>query len=288
MTRRPAEAARYGGRPAAVLGALVFVAALGVTASLGAALPGERGGGEAVRRPASASFQIAPNVPYDGRFTFVRLSYEMPLGRFGGGFGGRSGPCYGGPVAWLHDYPCAERNLAHVLREVTLVEPYPDGGNILALDDPELFKYPIAYMSEPGHWRPTDAEAAALRAYLLKGGFLIFDDFRGSDWYGFEAGIRKALPEAELMRLDGSEPIFSAFFQIAPLETITGPYGGGLPEWWGIYENNDRSRRLMVVASFNNDLGDYWEYSGTGWYPMDMTNEALKLGINYMIYGMVN
>lgn len=232
--------------------------------------------------------EVMPNVPYDGRFTFVRISYEMPLSRFGGGFRGRAGACYSGPIAWLHDYPCAERNLSHILDEVTSVVPYLEGGNIFSLDDPQLFKYPIAYMSEPGGWRATPREAAALREYLLKGGFMIFDDFGGRDWYPFEAGIKMALPEAELVRLDGSEPIFRSFFEIAPLETIAPPYRGGMPEWWGVYEDNDRSKRLMIVASFNNDLGDYWEYSGTGWYAMDMTNEALKIGVNYMIYAMLN
>jgi hypothetical protein len=232
--------------------------------------------------------QVMPNVPYDGRFTFVRLSYELPLSRFEGGFGGRSGACYSGRIAWLHDYPCAERNLSHILAELTAVRPYLDGGNILALDDPDLFKYPIAYMSEPGYWRPAQHEAAALREYLLKGGFIIFDDFGGRDWTAFEAGVRMALPEAELVRLDGSEPIFNSFFSIAPLESIGIPYRGGAAEWWGVYEDNDRSKRLMVVASYNNDLGDFWEYSGTGWYAMDMTNEALKVGVNYIIYAMVH
>jgi hypothetical protein len=227
-----------------------------------------------------------PNIPYDGRLTFVRLSYELPM-RFGFGGRGGGGRCYGGPIAWLHDYPCAERNLAHVLREVSLVQPYMEGGNIYEFGDPELFRFPIAYMSEPGYWRPTEQEARAFREYVLKGGFVIFDDFRGRDWYAFESAVLKALPEAQLVRLDGSEPIFRSFFEIESLEGFIPPYNSNRPEWWGVYEDNDRSKRLMIVASFNNDLGDYWEYSGTGWHALDMTNEALKLGINYMIYGML-
>jgi hypothetical protein len=230
--------------------------------------------------------ELMPNIPYDGRLTFVRLSYELPM-RFGFGGRGGGGRCYGGPIAWLHDYPCAERNLAHVLREVSLVRPYVEGGNIYEFGDPELFKFPIAYMSEPGYWRPTDQESNAFREYVLKGGFVIFDDFRGRDWYAFESAVLKALPEAQLVRLDGSEKIFRSFFEIESLENFIPPYNSNRPEWWGVFEGNDRSKRLMIVASFNNDLGDYWEYSGTGWHALDMTNEALKLGINYMIYGML-
>src|SRR5919112_541542 len=71
-----------------------------------------------------------------------------------------------------------------------------DGRRILTLDDPELFKYPIAFMWEPGFWALTDAEAASFRAYLLKGGFAIFEDFDGpSQWANFEGQIKRVLPE---------------------------------------------------------------------------------------------
>jgi hypothetical protein len=241
---------------------------------------------------AAAAQQFIPNVPYDGRFTFVRLRYEMPMsfgggGGGGGGFGGRG--CYSGSLAWLHDYPCAEQNFAALLRELTLLRPYMGGSNILDLDDPELFKFPVAYMSEPGRWFPNDREARALGDYLAKGGFIIFDDFGGGrDWQVFEAAFLKAVPNADFVRLDGSEPIFHNFFEIDDLENISPPYRGNQPEFLAVYEGNDRTKRILAIINFNNDLGDYWEYSGTGWYPVDMTNEAYKLGINYIIYSMTH
>jgi hypothetical protein len=262
-------------------GVILTAAVAGLAAASGAAVAVAGGAGDtAVQQPNA-------NTPYDGRFTFVRLSYETGMSGFRGGRGGfgRDG-CWGGDPPWMHDYPCAETNLASILSELSFIRPYRGGSNILSLGDPELFRYPVAYMSEPGYWRPTDREAAALREYLLKGGFVIFDDFRGRDWYPFEQGLKKALPDAELMRLDGSESIFHTFFEIESLENVVPPYGGQMPEWWGVFENNDRNARLMAVASFNNDLGDYWEYSGQGFYPIDMTNEAYKLGVNYIIYAM--
>jgi hypothetical protein len=261
-----------------VLAGIVVIGGLAATAALATTrIAGEDSGQE-----------LRPNTPYDGRFTFVRISYEHQgsLRRFGGGGYNREG-CWGGDPPWMHDYPCAESNLANILRELTLIRPYMNGSNVLALDDPELFKFPVAYMSEPGFWQPTAAQAAGLRAYLLKGGFIIFDDFRGPQhWRAMEAAFRLAMPDAEFVRLDGSEPIFNTFFEIESLENAVPSYGGARPEWWGVYENNDRSRRLIAVASYNNDLGDYWEYSGQGFYPIDLTNEAYKLGVNYMIYGM--
>ena len=112
----------------------------------------------------------APNTPYDGKFTFVRLQYGATLGGRGWGL-----------PPWAHDYPRAERNFMKILDELTGLNPFmgASGGNILTLGDPELFKYPFAYMSEPGFWTMTEQEMLTLRHYVEKGGFLIFDDFRG-------------------------------------------------------------------------------------------------------------
>jgi hypothetical protein len=264
--------------------AALALALLGVAAAAGAP------GGPALAGGAAARQELIPNVPYDGRFTFVRIRYETPMSF--GGFGDRGwrgSGCYGGSLQWLHDYPCAEQNFAALLRELTLIRPYMGGSNILDLDDPKLFKYPVAYMSEPGFWRPSEADARALREYLAKGGFIIFDDFRGPQhWRVFEDAFRRVLPDAEFVRLDGSEPIFHNFFEIEHLDGITPPYGGYEPEFLAVYEDNDRSRRMIAILNFNNDLGNYWEYSGTGFYPVDMTNEAYKLGINYIIYAMTH
>ena len=148
-------------------------------------------------------------VDYDGRFAFVRLRYHLGGGR--GGFGGfrREPP-------WAHDYPRADRHLMKILSEITLLRPHLDDSNIFTLDDPELHRYPVAYMSEPGYWTLNDAEAEGLRTYLAKGGFLIFDDFRQEHWYNFEAQLRKVLPAQRLMPLDASHPMFHAFFEIDP------------------------------------------------------------------------
>ncbi len=219
------------------------------------------------------------NVPYDGRFTFVRLSFT-PLSRWGGG-GRRRG------LMWDHDYPRAERHLMKLLQELTAVSPYMDGSNILAADDPELFNYPVAYVSEPGYWTVTQAEAQGLRNYLLKGGFLIFDDFAGYDWANFAEKMLTVLPEGRPVRLDASHPIFHSFFEIEVLDHVH-PYIGVPSEFWGIFEDNDSSKRLMVIVNYNNDIGESWEYSDSGWWPIDITNDAYKLGINYIVYAMTH
>ncbi len=213
------------------------------------------------------------NVPYDGRYTFVRLWYPDHPG-------------------WSYDYPDMEQHFTLILNDLTSVDARPDGSQILRMDDPELMKYPIAYLSEPGYWHPTDSEAHGLGAYLAKGGFLIVDDFHFEDeWRVFEAAMRKVLPDARIDRLTVDHPIFNSFFSIESLEV---PYpgrlgeGGLIGEFYGIHQGNDRSRRLMVVINYNMDIGDYMEHSARGFYAVDPTNEAFKFGVNYIIYGLTH
>ena len=214
---------------------------------------------------------VEPNVPYDGRFTFARIRYTVY---------GRSG--------WEFDYPTMERNLMSMMREITALRPHVTASNIHALDDPELLKYPVAYLSEPGYWIPSDAEAEGLRTYLAKGGFLIVDDFMRGEWRNFEEQIRRVLPGVRIERLDVSNPVFDAFFRIESLD-MAYPHDPFLKaEFFGIYENNDPGRRLIAVINYNNDIGDYMEWSTEGFWPVNITNDAYKLAINYIVYGLTH
>ena len=212
-----------------------------------------------------------PNAPYDGRWTFVRIRYNI-LGE--GGFRR--------DIKWAHDYPRGERHFAKIIGELSTMQVRTLQSNILALDDPELFKYPIAYLCEAGYWLPSDAEVLGLRNYLLKGGFIIFDDFARNDWLNFQAQMHRVLPELRPMRLTTDDKVFDAFYRIKSL-AYNHPYYGMPSEFWGIYENNDRTQRLLAVINYNNDISEYWEWSDEGLFPMDASNEAYKLGVNYLI-----
>src|SRR5947208_903544 len=139
------------------------------------------------------SFRPLPTIKYDGRFTFVRVRYAPAPGGY---WPGRR-------PSWIHGYPLAERNLMKIMNEITSIGAHDDDINTVTLDDPELFKYPIAYIIEVGWWTVTDREAAGLRAYLLKGGFLFVAVFKvevlrglpGGGWEPFAASMRKMLPD---------------------------------------------------------------------------------------------
>jgi hypothetical protein len=253
-------------------------------ASVASALAQRRGGfgggggfGGRNRREA-----IVPNTPYDGRFTFVRVRY---------------GPDYGFAsqgLPWSHDYPSGEQHFMKIVNELSNLNPHTDETNILTFDDPELFKYPVAYLCEPGRWVMTDEEAVSLRTYLQKGGFVIVDDFKsrgfrgGGGWDIFEQNMKRVLPGGRFVDLTAAHPIFHSFFEIDSLDIIPQAYIAGRPIFRGLYEDNDPTKRLQMIVNFNTDVSQFWEWSGRGLRSIDDTNEAYKLGVNYIVYGLTH
>jgi hypothetical protein len=213
-----------------------------------------------------------PNAKYDGRFTFVRLRYRV-LTRPG----------------WEYDYPAMERNFMTIVNDLTTLRPHVSESNIHDMDDPALSRYPIAYLSEPGYWYPNESEAAGLRNWLEKGGFLIVDDFLLNQWTNFERSMLQVLPKARIVPLTVRHPIFDSFFHIKTLDGMSHPDNSlAKAQYLGIYEDNDPTKRLMVVINYNNDIGDYMEWSGQGWYAINFSNDAYKLATNYVVYGLTH
>ena len=256
-------------------------------------------GGDFGFGPGRGPFKVYPNARYDGRFTFVRVNYETAPG----------GYWYGGWPAWAHGYPLAEQNLMKIMNEVSFLGAHDEEINTIAFDDSELFKYPVAYVIEVSWELMNDREVAALRAYLKKGGFLIVDDFKergyrgfgfggvasrserppdGAGWGVFAANMKRVLPDLRFYEMDASHPIFHCFFEIDDLDVVPQAYVAGRPIFRGVYEDNDPAKRLQMIVNYNTDVSQYWEWSGTGLRPIDDTNEAYKLGVNYIMYGLTH
>jgi len=252
----------------AIVALLVTAGAASALARAGEQRRGGFGGGSGA--------PIAPNMPYDGHFTFIRLRYGPPI------------PYQTQRVGWSHDYPEGETHFAKILNEISYLGARVEQSNVMALDDPELPHYPIAYMCEPGRWAMSDEEAAKFRAYLLKGGFVFFDDYRGPyDWNNFERQMQRVLPEGQWIDLDISQPIYHSFFEIKTLD-VPQYYDRGSAVFRAIFEDNDPKKRIVALANFNTDISEYWEWSDTGFKPIDESNEAYKIGVNYIIYGMTH
>ena len=222
------------------------------------------------------------NFPYSDRFTFARVRFEPPRYRRGGFY-------WGLDLKWNHDYPWGEQNFTRILGEYTSLTLNEGGGDIYSLNEAGLFRRPFAYLCEVGFWEPSDQEAENLRAWLLKGGFLVVDDFVQARQLGnFLDQMQRVLPGYDAVELDVSHPVFDSFFHIETLDFEHALRPDLVPVYYGFFENNDPDQRLMVIANYNHDIGDYWEWSGNAYWPVALTNEAFKLGVNYVIYGMIH
>lgn len=214
------------------------------------------------------------NVPYSGQFEFARIRYGSTGGMF------RRDP------VWSHDYARAEANFTRILAEVSTVPTRTHASAVFGLDDPLLFQHSVAYIVEVGYWVPNETEVQALRTWLRRGGFLIVDDFQDRDFGNFEQQVKRVLPDAVLMPVPPSHPVFDAFYRFTEFEAVRHPYSLYRTQYWGVFEDNDPSRRLMLIANYNGDIAEYWEFSDRGFFPVAASNEAYKLGVNYIVYGL--
>ena len=121
---------------------------------------------------------------------------------------------------------------------------------------PEIFLNPILYVWEPGYWTIQASEAENLRKYLLKGGFIIFDDFEGDHWDNLVAQMHRALPDHDFVKIDERHPIFHSFYNIDKIH-VPHPSMNVTPGYYAMYENNDPTRRMIALANHNSDIAEY-------------------------------
>lgn len=200
-----------------------------------------------------------------------------------------------GYSAWTVDYPLGDRNYLRHLRRllntaVRSVEQPVD------LDDgDDVFNWPFLLASFVGGWDLTDAQAAKLREYLLRGGFLMCDSFFGTEeWEGFQATMRRIFPDRPIVELPDDSPIFHTAYDLDKRRQVRNGRSlarGGFrldgvdPHWRGVL---DDAGRVMVAISFNNDLGDSWQYADVAEYPQEDTYLGIRLGVNYALYAMTH
>jgi hypothetical protein len=231
----------------------------------------------------------APGFTHDV-FTFVRIRYNR------GGYG------WGSAGNWTTDLPDSDLNLSYRLQQMTSMKVDPDG-RILDLTDPELVQFPFIYIVEPGGLELDEAEASALRHYLLNGGFLMLDDFWGErEWANCEREMRRVFPDRDFSELPLSHPLYQAVFSIHAKYQVPN-VGLGVESQWSkvtwerpdarevhhrvIYDDR---QRIMVMATHNTDNGDGWEREGENDYYFFNFSEktAYPLGINLIFYAMTH
>ncbi len=217
---------------------------------------------------------VAATAEKDAEFYFIRLQYSCST---------RS-RCRS---AWLTDYPEAEAHLLPGIERLTRVST-GEQGRIVNLHDDTLMEYPWLYAVEVGQWYLDDLEAARLREYLDRGGFLMVDDFWGIyEWGIFVESMSKVFPDRPIVELSEDHPLLHVLYDLDQRTQIPGRGGqrGETPHWRGIFDDNDR---LMVAINFNMDMGDAWEHADDPWYPEPMTALAYRFAVNYLIYSMTH
>jgi len=228
-----------------------------------------------------------------GEFVVARLMFPSN----GIGPGSWSGADWRqGGTSWAVDYPRADRRLAMILRRLTRMDVRSVEQPVNLDDGDDVFHWPFLMAGLPGSWDLSDAQAAKLREYLLRGGFLLCDSFFGTrEWAGFIAGIRRVFPDRSIIDLPDDHPVFHNVYdirekhQIANWQALGRGAGyradGDTPHWRGI---EDDAGNLMVLIAFNNDLGDSWQRADEPDYPAEDVNLGLRLGVNVAVYAMTH
>ncbi|HXC58618.1 MAG TPA: DUF4159 domain-containing protein [Steroidobacteraceae bacterium] len=226
-------------------------------------------------------------TPAPAEFHFARMIYVDYSGARGFGRGGF------GRGWWRQDWPEAEEHFTENLKRLTRVNT----GESVTIDltDEHLFDYPWLYATQVGYWDLSDEECARLREYLLRGGFLMADDFwNQGEMEVFAATMARVFPDRQMVDLPAQDAVLHVVFSVNEFTQIPGLRhlrGGGQvidlppPRWLGIY---DDSGRLMVGINYNQDVGDSWEEANTPDYPEPMTALGYRFGINYIVYAMTH
>jgi hypothetical protein len=249
-------------------------------------------------------FPLPPDYQEKTEFVFARLMYPDAAGGLGGfGFGrgggrGRRGSMDDwrqGYTWWTNDYPRADRHLLVALRRLTRVHARSVEQPVNLDDDDDVFNRPFIYAATY-NWELTDSQAAKLREYLERGGFLICDDFWGADaWRVFMASMSRVFPERPPVDIPDDDPMFHTVYDLDHRFQIAGQWsmrsgvtylnGGVDPHWRGIY---DGKKRIVTAIWFNNDTGDSWEWADDPQYPERYSALGIRLTVNHLIYAMTH
>ncbi len=225
---------------------------------------------------------IPPGANEKTEWAFARLKYPS----YRSGYFAQS---------WVIDFPKADRQFCQGVRRLTRIHACP-AERIIDINTDEMFYWPWLYAVEVGHWMLNDAQAARLREYLLRGGFLVVDDFHGTrEWSIFARGMEKIFPDRPIVDIPDQDEVFHVLYDLNDRVQVPGIqywYSGRMwerdgvdPKWRGVYDDKGR---LMVAIHHNQDNGDAWEWADDPRYPERFASQAYRDGINTIIYAMTH
>jgi hypothetical protein len=243
-------------------------------------------------RSEAAESEFSPNA----EFHFLRMEYTDYMRR---GFGNvsRRGRASGW---WAQDWPDADEHFTKGVQRLTRI----DAGDPqhVSLTDPKLFDYPWIYATQVGYWVLSDEETSRLREYLLRGGFIMTDDFWDQngqqEWEVFTEAMNRVLPGQPVTDIGLDDSVMHVLYDIQAKDLMFIPGSrhlgrdgqvyqppGTKSAWRAMY---DPKNRMVVSINFDTDIGDAWEFADVPYYPEAMTTLAYRYGINYLMYSITH
>jgi len=232
-------------------------------------------------------------------FIFARLMYpQHPEARFAR-YSRRYGAVFDwreGGTSWTQDYPRADRHFVQAVRRLTRVHARSVEQPVNPDDGDDIFNWPWLCAGEMGDWNLTDAQAKKLREYLLRGGFLMLDDFWGPEEYArFDQSMKRVFPDRPVVEIENKDAIFHTVYDLDDRYQVLGQWAlggrmwsrveGTVAHWMGIYDDKGR---VMVAIAFNSDIGDSWEWADEPRYPEKFSALGIRIGVNYLMYALTH
>jgi len=233
------------------------------------------------------NFPLPPDSNEKTEWTRARLRYPS---------------IYGGGLQydynWTIDYPRSDRHLLQGVRRLTRIHTR-SVEQVVDLDGTnDIYNWPMLYAVEVGHWDLPVDQAKQLREYLLRGGFLMVDDFHGDqEWAVFAASMNRVFPDRPIVDIPNDDQIFHTVYDLNERFQVAGAQyfrsgrtyekgESGRPDHWrAIYDDKGR---VMVAICHNMDLGDAWEWSDDPEYPEKWAGLAYRIAMNYFIYDLTH
>jgi Domain of unknown function (DUF4159) len=244
---------------------------------------------------------LPPDWQDHAEWVFARLMYpQHPNAKFARwGWRGGTPEWRQGGTSWSQDYPRADRHFAQAMRRLTRVQARSVEQPVNLEDGDDVYNWPWLCAGEMGDWKLTPEMAAKLREFLLRGGFLLLDDFWGKDeWGRFEESMKLVFPDRPIVEIENDDQIFHTMYDLDERFQIPGQWalrrrdgrlnrgeGDETPHWMGIYDDH---KRIMVAMYYNSDVGDSWEWADDPGFPERYSALGVRLGVNYTIYAMTH
>ncbi|MGY0392362.1 DUF4159 domain-containing protein [Bizionia sp. KMM 8389] len=201
--------------------------------------------------------------------TYSLLGQEIAVLKYKGG-----GDWYSNPTALPNLIKFCNRSIN------TRIQEKPETVETGSID---IFQYPFVHMTGHGNVYFSESDAQNLRNYLISGGFLHIDDNYGMKPYVTKA-LKSVFPNSELIELPANHPIFNNVYKFPEGLPKIHEHDGLRPQAFGIFHEN----RLVVLFTFESDLGNGWEDESIHNDPEEVREKALKMGANIITYAFEN